>query len=177
MNDPSPADRQPNAGSAFSQFDDKPASEQAGAAAASVKNAAGDVASAASDHAAALVGQVKDQAAAAVSGQKDGLADRIDELADAVHKSGAQFEGKQDWIAGAVERGATELGALAAALRENDLGDLLGQVRTIARRQPALFIGASLAAGFAVARLGKLVAADVSRDDLPTLPEVTHGQQ
>ena len=38
-----------------------------------------------------------------------------------------------------------------------------------------LFIGASLAAGFAVARLGKIVAADMSRDDLPTMPEVGHG--
>lgn len=174
MTDPSPGDR-PTAGSAFSRFDDDAAAGKAEAAVTSAKDAAGDIAATASDHASSLVSQVKDQAAAAVSGRKDGLADRIDQLADAVHQSGAQFEGKQDWIAGAIERGASELGALAGALRENDLGNLIGQVRTIARRQPALFIGASLAAGFAVARLGKLVVADISRDDLPTLPEVGHG--
>ena len=174
MNNPTSDEGRPSGGSAFSQFEPKPAIDPSGAA-ASVKTGAGDVAAAASDQASSLVGQVKDKAAAAVSGQKEGLADRIDELADAVHKSGGQFEGKQDWIAGAVERGASELGALATALRENDLSSLLGQVQTIARRQPALFIGASLAAGFAIARLGKLVVADVSRDDLPTLPEVGHG--
>ena len=176
MNDQSSGDSQPGAGSAFSQFSDKAAVDQAGAVAASVKDAAGDVAGSASDKASSLVGQVKDKAAAAVSGQKEGIADRIDELAEAVHKSGAQFEGRQDWIAGAVERGAAELGTLATALRDNDLGSLIDQVQTIARRQPALFIGASLAAGFAIARLGKIVVADVSRADLPTLPEVGHGQ-
>lgn len=175
MNDPSPGDRQPDAGGAVSPFDAQPAREQAGAAVAAVKDAASDVAATASDHASSIIGQVKDQASAAVSGHKDGLADRIDELADAVHKSGAQFDGKQDWIAGAIERGASELGALASALRENDLGNLLGRVQTIARQQPALFIGAALAAGFALSRLGKIVAADISRDDLPTLPEVGHG--
>ena len=52
---------------------------------------------------------------------------------------------------------------------------MVSQVRSLARRQPALFVGACLAAGFALARVGKLVAADVSRDDLPTMPEVGHG--
>ena len=66
--------------------------------------------------------------------------------------------------------------SLASSLRENDLSSLLGQVKSLARRQPALFVGASLAAGFAVARLGKIVAADVSRDDLPNMPEVGHGR-
>ena len=150
--------------------------ENASSAAASVKETATDVAGTAGDKASSLIGQAKEQASAAISGQKDGIADRIDELADAVHKSGAQFEGRQDWIASAIERGATELGSLATALRDNDLTSLVAQVRSIARRQPALFIGASLAAGFAVARLGKLVVADVSRDDLPTMPKAGHAQ-
>jgi hypothetical protein len=123
---------------------------------------------------ATLTSQIKDRAAAAVSEKKDGLADRIEDLARTVHNSGDQFAGKQDWVAGAIERGATELGALATSLRENDLSSLLTQVSTLARKQPALFIGASFVAGFAVARIGKMVASDVSREDLPTLPEVGH---
>jgi hypothetical protein len=121
-----------------------------------------------------LTARIKDKAAAAVTGQKDGLADRIDDLAKTVHTSGDQFAGKQDWVASAIERGATELGSLASSLRQNDLGSLLTQVNSLARKQPALFVGASLVAGFAVARLGKIVVSDVSRDDLPTLPEVRH---
>jgi hypothetical protein len=121
-----------------------------------------------------LTAQIKDKAATAMAGQKDDLADRIDELAQTVHNSGDQFAGKQDWVAGAIERGATELGSLANSLRQNDLSSLLTQVNSLARKQPALFVGASLIAGFAVARFGKIVVSDVSRDDLPTMPEVGH---
>jgi hypothetical protein len=129
------------------------------------------------EQASSLMGTVKEKAAAAISDQKDGLADRIDGLAGAVQESSRQFEGKQDWIAGAIERGSAELSALASSLRENDLASLLSQVKLLARRQPALFVGASLAAGFAIARLGKIAAADMSREDLPSMPEVGHGDQ
>lgn len=135
------------------------------------------VAGEAADKASSLVGQVKDKALGAVEGQKAGLADQLDGLAESVHRSGEQLQGKQDWIAGAVERGATELSTLATSLRENDLSALLGQVQTFARHQPAVFIGAMFAAGFGLARFGKVVAADVSRDDLPTIPEVSHEQR
>ena len=124
-----------------------------------------------------LVDQAKDKASAAAEGQKAGLADQIDGFADAVHKSGEQFKGQQDWIASAVERGASELSSLATSLRENDLGTLLRQVHGFARQQPALFIGASFAAGFALSRFGKIVAADLSSDDLPTMPEISHGER
>ena len=149
--------------------------EQAVGVADQAKDAAASTADQATQQASSLVGQVKDKAVAAASEQKEGLADRLDDLAQAVHKSGEQFAGQQDWIAGAIERGAAELGSLATSLRQNDVASLFGQAKSIAQRQPALFIGASLAAGFAVARLGKIVAADVSRDDLPTMPEVGHG--
>jgi hypothetical protein len=138
--------------------------------------AASDVSEAAGQGATSLMSQVKEQAASTLSDQKDGIADRIDALADTVHQSGAQFEGQQDWLASAIDRGATELGSLATALRDNDLAGLFRQVQTVARRQPALFIGASLAAGFAAARLGKLVTADISRADLPTLGGDDHAQ-
>ncbi|WP_174292545.1 hypothetical protein [Sphingomonas bacterium] len=166
-------DRRTNIAGTSTQAPDAPsgASNQARDVAASTR----DVASGAADQAASLAGQVKDKALSAASDQKASLADGIDGLAQAVHKSGEQFAGQQDWIAHAIESGAAELGALATSLRENDLGTLFSQVKSIAQRQPALFIGASLAAGFAVARLGKIVAADVSRDDLPTMPEVGHG--
>lgn len=168
---------QPGAGGAYAQASSeaKAGFDHAAGAATSAKDAAGDAVDQAKDQASSLVGQVKDKALAAATDHKAGIADQIDGLAQAVHKSGEQFAGQQDWIASAIERGATELGSLAASLRDNDLASLFGQVKSLARRQPALFVGASLAAGFAVARLGRVVAADVSRDDLPTMPEVGHG--
>ena len=150
-----------------------PATSAAGAGtiAGQAKSAAGDAAGQVSS----LVDQVKDKASEAAEGPKAGLADQIDGFADAVHKSGEEFKGQQDWIASAVERGATELSGLATSLRENDLGTLLRQVQGFARQQPALFIGAAFAAGFALSRFGKIVAADLSTDDLPTMPEISHG--
>jgi hypothetical protein len=126
--------------------------------------------------AAGVAGQVKQRLTSAATDRKAGIADRLDEVAESLNKSSEQFAGKQDWIASAIARGGTELGTLANSLRETDPGDLLKQVQSFAQRQPGLFIGASLVAGFAVARFGKVVAADVSSDDLPVMPEVGHGQ-
>ena len=127
--------------------------------------------------ASSLFDQAKDKVITAASAQKDGLAGQIEELAKSVHKAGEPFAEQQEWIADAIERGAAELNALASSLRDNDLGSLAKQVRTVAQRQPALFAGLCLAGGIAVARIGKLVAADISREDLPSLPEVGHGAQ
>ncbi|RYE86745.1 MAG: hypothetical protein EOP19_06065 [Hyphomicrobiales bacterium] len=149
--------------------------ETAASAPASVdqaKAAAGDVAQTASS----LAGQAKQKLTGTLDSQKGAAADFVEELAQTVQRSGEQFEGRQDWIASAVGRGAAELNTLAGSLRDKDLGELAGQVQSFARRQPALFMGAALAAGFAVARLGKVVAGDLSRDDLPTVPEVNNGQ-
>ena len=151
-------------------YSQSPTSAESPAATHTVADAAGQ----AKAQAASLANQVKDKALSLASEQKDGLADRIDDIAKSVHKSGEQFAGQQDWIAGAIERGAGELNSLATSLRENDLTGLMSQVRSIARRQPALFVGACLAGGFALARVGKLVAADLSSDDLPTMPELRH---
>ena len=100
-------------------------------------------------------------------GHKQDVAGYLDDVAQAVHRSGEQLEGHQDWIAHVVERGADELGALANTLRTNDLQSLLGELGSLARRQPALFVGASMAAGFALARVGRLAAT------APTTTEVT----
>ena len=158
-----------------SKTDVAPSADQLGGATGSAKTAVADTVDQVTDQASSLVGQVKDKVLTAATDQKQGLADRLDDLSTTVHKSGEHFVGQQDWIASAIERGAAELGSLATTLRENDLVSLVNQVKSLAKRQPALFIGAALAAGFAAARLGKLVVADVSRDDLPTMPEVGHG--
>lgn len=178
MQDPTSFDRpSPQPGSSLGQGSSAPApgagtSPSGGSVTEQAKTVAGQAAAKASS----LVDQVKDKAVGAVDGRKAGVADQIESLAGSVRKSGEQFNGRQDWIAGAIERGAAELSTLATSLRENDVNALFGQVRTFARQQPAVFIGASFAVGFALARFGKIVVADVSRDDLPTVPEVRHGQ-
>jgi len=126
--------------------------------------------------ASSLANQAKQTLVSKLDDQKGTAANFVEQLAQTVQKSGEQFKGQQDWIASAIGRGAAELNTLAGSLRDKDLGELTREVQSFARRQPALFIGATLVAGFAVARLGKIVAGDVSRKDLPTVPEVGHGQ-
>lgn len=125
---------------------------------------------------ASLAAQAKVKLTGALDGRKSAVADAVSKLADTVQRSGEQFEGRQDWIASAIWRGATELGEVADSLRNRDLRDLAGEVHAFARRRPALFMGAAVAAGFAVARLGKIVAGDLSRADLPTMPEGSHAR-
>ncbi len=125
---------------------------------------------------ASLAGQAGRKLTDTLDSQKGAAADFVEQLAQTVQRSGEQFAGRQDWIASAVGRGAAELNTLAGAIRDKDLGEFASEVAAFARRQPALFIGAALAAGFAVARLGKVVAGDLSRNDLPTVPEVGNGQ-
>lgn len=115
-----------------------------------------DVAQDAKVRAADVTGAIREQASTIAETQKSQLADKLEDVAKAVHRSGAQLEGHQDWLAHLVERGAAELNSLATTLRSNDLQGLLGDLGGLARRQPALFVGASMAAGFALTRIGRL---------------------
>lgn len=133
---------------------------------------AGDVVHDAKTRGASIAGEAKDRVASAAQDSKADVAERLDDAAKALHRSGEQLEGHQDWIAHLVERGADELGTLAATLRTNDLQGLLGKLGDLARRQPAVFVGVAMAAGFATVRLGRVVASGASRADLPNMPEV-----
>ncbi len=124
---------------------------------------------------ASLAGAMGERVQDAAESGKSSLADQIEDAAQAVHRSGTQLEGHQDWAAHLVERGAAELSTLATTLRSNDLRGLMGGLQDLAKRQPALFAGASLAAGFALARVGRIAVAGASKDDLPKLPEVHLG--
>jgi hypothetical protein len=117
-----------------------------------------------------LADDARSGAAEAAESGKDALAGQLDDVARAVRRSGEQLEGHQDWMAQLVERGADQLGSLAATLRANDLQGLFGRIEQLARSQPALFVGAAMAAGFATARLGKVAVAGASAADLPKMP-------
>lgn len=117
-----------------------------------------DVAHDAKERASSVAGAIGDKAASMAEEQKSHLADKLEDVAKAVHRSGEQLEGHQDFVAHLVERGAAELSVVASTLRRNDLQGLLSEVGSLARRQPALFIGASMVAGFALTRVGRLAA-------------------
>jgi hypothetical protein len=131
-----------------------------------------DVAQDAKARAGSVAGAIGDKASSIAEDQKSQFADKLEDVAKAVHRSGAQLEGHQDWVAHLVERGAAELSSLATTLRSNDLQGLLGELGNLARRQPALFVGASMAAGFALTRVGRL-AASAPAQAAPPAPAAT----
>ena len=129
------------------------------------------------DESASMRSRIREKASTAAESGKQGLAARLEDVAQAARKSSQHLRGNQDWLAGAVDRGATELNSLAIRLRQSDLRSLASEVRSFARRQPALFAGIALAAGFAIARFGRIVANDLSRADLPSMPEMQDGRR
>ncbi|TLU70768.1 hypothetical protein [Lichenicoccus roseus] len=145
----------------------KQVGERAGQAGSSAVQQAKDLASDAQTRGTALASAVGEQVSAAAETQKQSLADQLEDIAQAVHRSGAELEGHQDWAARLVERGAAELSTIASTLRHNDVPALMENVQDLARRQPALFTGASFAAGFALARVGRVAVAGASKADLP----------
>jgi hypothetical protein len=160
----------PNQNEQFDQLGDR--AREAGAA---VKEIAQDASSRGAALAGEAAGTVKEQVLSAAEEGKEGIAERLGDMAGAVHRSGEQLEGQQDWLAQLVERGADELGNLASTVRSNDLRGLIGKLEDMASRQPVLFVGAAMAAGFAGARLGRLAVAGASRSDLPTIKEADNG--
>lgn len=130
-----------------------------------------DVGHDAQARASSLVGEVGDRVSDAVDSRKDDVAARIESTAKAIRRSGEELEGHSDYVAKLIESGADELAGLAKILRTNDLQGIARHVQGFAKRQPALFAGAAIAAGFAAIRLGQVTAAGASQADLPHAPE------
>jgi hypothetical protein len=106
------------------------------------------------------VGRVLDDAKAraqsAIDERKQGLAQDVDDVAHALRASAHDLEGRNKaYVARYVEQAAGSIEQIAGTLQRQDLGDLARDVEDFARRQPGLFIGGSIAAGFALARFLK----------------------
>ena len=135
-----------------------------------------DVAHDAQLRAGSMASEIGEKASLVAEAQKSGLADKLEDVAKAAHRSGEQLEGHQDFVAHLVERGAAELNTLATTLRSNDLQSLLVELGSLAKRQPALFVGASMAAGFALTRVGRLAASAPAQASPPAATQSVPGQ-
>lgn len=109
-----------------------------------VRDAAGSAASDAKH--AALQGVEDARAKAGDAGRT--TASRLRELAD-------QVQGDIPWMATAFTKSADGLDSVTNSLTQGDMHQCMSGVSDFARRQPAIFLGASVALGFALARVGK----------------------
>jgi hypothetical protein len=143
------------------------------------------------------VGTVKDTAREASEGIKDALRDAKHSLQDkargvmddaqtraadqtrtAAHTlrdTAGNLNGELPWMRTALNKTADGFDHLTNALNRGDIQQTLNAVTDFARRQPALFMGLSVAAGFALARVGKTAIEEMQPDQArePSQPEVT----
>ena len=97
--------------------------------------------------------------------QKHRIAERIGQLAERVQRSADDLRGDEAWLARLMERGARELGGVADDIARNDVAGILGSAEVFVRRQPALFVGAAVALGFALTRVAR--SGDQASDRYP----------
>ena len=151
------------------------AAEQAGGVTDEIKGAAGDMARearAAGESVRQEVSEVgntiKQGLSDQVERQKNGIADRLSAVAERAQTSASDLRDQEAWLGNLLGRGADELASIAEEIRRNDVPGLLGSVEVFARRQPALFMGATVALGFALTRFigGGPTDADTSREPI-----------
>jgi len=107
-----------------------------------------------------VVSQVQEQASAEINRQKDTAASELSTVVNAVRKFGETLnsEGQGPIARFAAQYGdkaADGLDRVARYVREGDPKQLLADVQSFGRRQPALMIGGAFLLGFAGARLIK----------------------
>lgn len=98
--------------------------------------------------------ELKAQSRSIIKEQRDRIADSLDIMAEAMKGAGEKLrEQRNRSLADAADAGAKAVEDVSGFLKENDPGKLVEQVEGFARRQPALFIGAALAAGIILGQL------------------------
>jgi hypothetical protein len=111
-----------------------------------------------------IVHRIRDTAAAQLNSQKDKATEGLGTVASAVRETTQNLRSQQhDVAARYVEQAADQIERLSARLREKDVAELLNDAQQLARRRPALFIGAAFAIGLLGARFLKSSASDSER--------------
>ncbi len=97
--------------------------------------------------------QVRRQATEQLATQKDRLADTLGTVSLLLHQSGEHAE-LQDkaMLAQYVDQAAEKVDSWSKSLHNQDVTQLLEETKSLARRQPLLFVSSALALGFAGSR-------------------------
>jgi hypothetical protein len=133
----------------------------------------------------AFTQRLKEDGRRTLEQRKRSAAARVEEIAQAIGRTGEQFSDNEPTLADLAGRLAGTVGNLATRLREGSIDDLVEDTRAFARRNPSLFIAGGLLAGFVLARFVKASPrrieevdisldeddVEVSIDDAPTLTD------
>jgi hypothetical protein len=100
----------------------------------------------------------KAEARRIASQQKQAGADRLGEVAGAVHGAARSLESGMPQMASYVHDAAVRIEDAAKTLRTSNVDDIVDEISRFARSQPALFFGGAMLAGFALTRFLKSTA-------------------
>ena len=103
----------------------------------------------------ATVSNVKEQARNFAEQQKEAGAEQIGNMAGAIHDAAHELEGQMPKAASYVHDAASRLESAAESLRERNIDEIVQNLGSFARSQPAAFFGGAVLAGFALSRFLK----------------------
>ena len=100
-----------------------------------------------------LTEQVRQQANTQLMSQKEKAVEALDTVALLLHQAGEHAH-QQDkaMLASYVDKASGQVGHWSETLRDRELTEIVDETKEFARRQPMLFVGGALAAGFLGAR-------------------------
>jgi hypothetical protein len=114
------------------------------------------------DSASTVIERGKEAAASAVEQGAGRARDTADNAASALRRAADDVEPDNRWIGTALRKSAEGIERASASLSDGDVSRALDDLNGFARRNPAIFLGASFALGFALARVGKTAIERVS---------------
>lgn len=85
--------------------------------------------------------------------QKQAGADFVTDMAGAVRRAAGEFEQQLPEAADYIRYAADQIETMSDSIRRRDVGQMVEDVQSFARRQPTAFLGLSFLAGFAAIRL------------------------
>jgi hypothetical protein len=142
------------------QGSDSPAAGKPSGRPESIQQEATDAARATGEYARQQAGELAAEAGAKAKSlaeeQKNALAEQLGGVVEALRTSARQLR-QQDQSSAAryAEWAADGLGGLSRNLQRKDFGSLVSEAERYARRQPAVFLGGAIAAGFVLSRFLK----------------------
>lgn len=136
-------------------------------AATDVKQTIQDAASSLKATAKQQTDAIKDQALTALGDAQGKAAEQARTAASTLRDTASGLDGDLPWMGTALNKTADGLDYLTSALASGDVNDALDAVKGFAKRQPAVFLGLSVALGFAIARIGKTAIETVQPSTQP----------
>lgn len=96
----------------------------------------------------------RNQAREIVHGQQIRAAEGLGEVAEALHETSKTLEDRdQSTAARLAERAADQIEKFATLVRDRDVGSLVNEIESFARRKPEIFLGGALLVGFIAVRM------------------------